>query len=350
MMKVTVKNLSAILLTLLLITSLMGCHQIDSEAHLYTTEPTTTQTPNSPPISVTPEIPEPSADVEAEPSISDDVLDSDIAERILHELTRSEYKGRVTGSEEVIQAGHFLVSVFGDIGLIPYASDSFIMEYANSDPGIRYFSDDLRDAKGYNIVGVMPGKDRTKAVVVSAHYDAVGITGGLGALDNASGIAAMLHVADSLLHLREQPETDIIFCAFDGEEIGLVGSQAFVLGIKDTYQELFNINIDTIGLSGVPVLIIGDETLMADISETFTDSGIALDYETMIGGSVIFGSDDTSFRNHGFAAITIAKLGNEVLAIMHSENDVLDVLDIAYIESIADVVTAFLIKGQGKMY
>jgi len=349
-MKTTVRNLFALFLALLLVTGLMGCRQINSENHLDTTESVTVQTPNSPPVSEIPETPEPSDDVETEPSITADVIDNDIVERILHELTQSEYKGRVTGSEEVIQAGHFLVEVFGDIGLVPYASDSFIMEYANSDPGIRYFSDDLRDAKGYNIVGVMPGKDRTKVVVVSAHYDAVGITGGLGALDNASGVAAMLRVADSLLRLGEQPETDIIFCAFDGEEIGLVGSQAFVLGMKDTYQELFNINIDTIGLSGVPVLIIGDETLKADISETFTDSGIALDYETMIGGNVIFGSDDTSFRNHGFAAITIAKLGNEVLAIMHSENDVLDVLDIAYIESIADVVTAFLIESQGKMY
>ena len=347
MTKTTARNLFAILLTLLLITNLMGCHQIDSETHLHTTEPTTVQTPNSPSISVTPE---PSTGVESEPSITADVIDNDIVERILRELTQSEYKERVTGEEEVVRAAHFLVEVFGDIGLVPYDSDSFIIEYSNSDPGIRYFSDELRDAKGYNIVGVIPGKDRTKAVVVSAHYDAVGITGGLGALDNASGVAAMLRVADSLLRLGEQPETDIIFCAFDGEKIGLVGSQAFALGIKDTYQELFNINIDTIGLSGVPVLIIGAETLKADISETFIDSGIALDYETMIGGSVIFGSDDTSFRNHGFAAITIAKLGNDVFAIMHTENDVLDVLDIAYIESIADVVTAFLIKSQGKMY
>ena len=332
-MKITARNLFVIALALLLFTSLTGCGQ--------------TETPDSPSISVAPDT---STDLELEASAAPDALDSDIAELVLRELTQPEYKGRVTGSEEVIQASHFLVKIFGDIGLIPYASDSFIMEYSNADPGIRYFSDDLRDAKGYNIVGVIPGKDRTKAIVVSAHYDAIGITGGLGALDNASGVAAMLRVADNLLRLGEPPETDIIFCAFDGEEIGLVGSQAFVLGIKDTYQELFNINIDTIGLRGVPVLIVGDEMLKADISEIFTDNEIVLDYETMIGGNVIFGSDDTSFRNHGFPAITIAKLGNEVLAIMHSANDVLDVLDIAYIESIADVVTEFLIEGQGKMY
>ena len=329
-MKITARNLFVIVLALLLFTSLMGCGQ--------------TEAPDSPSISVTPET---STDLELEAAAAPDALDSDIAELVLHELTQPEYKGRVTGSKEVIQASHFLVKIFGDIGLIPYASDSFIMEYVNSDPGIVFYPDDLR---GYNIVGVIPGRDRTKAIVVSAHYDAIGITGGLGALDNASGVAAMLRVADSLLRLGVQPETDIIFCAFDGEEIGLVGSQAFVLEIKDTYQELFNINIDTIGLSGVPVLIIGDEMLKADISEVFTDSGIVLDCETMIGGSVIFGSDDTSFRNHGFAAITIAKLGNEALAIMHSEGDVLDVLDIAYIESIADVVTQFLIEGQGKTY
>ena len=172
-------------------------------------ENTIAPTPNLPSTSETPET---STDFETEPPVEPDVFYSDITERVLRELTRSEYNGRISGSEEIVQAAHFLADLFSEIGLLPYDSGSFIMEYSNSDPGIRYFGSDLSDANGYNVVGVIPGKDRTKAIVISAHYDAVSIGGGQGALDNASGVAATSRVAENLLRLGEQPETDIVLC------------------------------------------------------------------------------------------------------------------------------------------
>jgi predicted small lipoprotein YifL len=337
------KRLALVLAALILTLTLAACGS--------DIPPPETTVPPSPSLPSAPETPETSAD--PEPSAAPDIVDSDIVGRVLRELTRPEYNGRVSGSEEIVKAAHFLAGVFSEIGLLPCDSGSFIMEYSNSDPGIRYFGDELSNAKGYNVVGVIPGTDRAKALVVSAHYDAVSIGGGQGALDNASGVAAILRVAESLLRWGEQPETDIIFCAFDGEEHGLLGSQAFVLNAKEVYQEMFNINIDTIGLSGVPLLIAGDEILREDITAFFADSNIPLDYENMVraaGGTMIFGSDDTSFRNHGFSGVTLANLGDEVFAVMHSENDVPDVLDIAFIENTADVVTGFIIENQGVMY
>nr|WP_255647009.1 M28 family peptidase [Inquilinus sp. Marseille-Q2685] len=66
-------------------------------------------------------------------------------------------------------------------------------------------------------------------IVVSAHYDHLGTRGGRiynGADDNASGTAALLALAD---HLGKHPTRHpVIFAAFSGEELGMIGSEGFV--------------------------------------------------------------------------------------------------------------------------
>jgi Zn-dependent M28 family amino/carboxypeptidase len=81
-----------------------------------------------------------------------------------------------------------------------------------------------------NVIGRVPGTAaRAKTLVVSAHYDHLGVVGGTmypGADDNASGVAAMLAAARWVhAHPLRHP---VIFAAFDGEEEGLQGSAAFV--------------------------------------------------------------------------------------------------------------------------
>jgi len=88
--------------------------------------------------------------------------------------------------------------------------------------------------------------------VISAHFDHIGYVDGKvisGALDNASGISAMIQVANILNEKskKKQFEMDIIFCAFNGEEEGLAGSKNFASSIKTLYNSLYNINIDCIG-------------------------------------------------------------------------------------------------------
>ena len=92
-----------------------------------------------------------------------------------------------------------------------------------------------------NVVALLPGRDtavRGQYVVVGAHYDHLGRStrGALdpsrrnavrnGADDNASGTAAVLELA-RLLSLAP-PRRSVIFVAFSGEELGLLGSQYFV--------------------------------------------------------------------------------------------------------------------------
>jgi Zn-dependent M28 family amino/carboxypeptidase len=88
-----------------------------------------------------------------------------------------------------------------------------------------------------NVVGILRGSDpqRNKEyVAVSAHLDHVGIGQPIngdsiynGAMDNASGIAAILDVAMSLHDSGQKPARSLLFVAVTGEEKGELGSRYF---------------------------------------------------------------------------------------------------------------------------
>ncbi len=84
-----------------------------------------------------------------------------------------------------------------------------------------------RNATLWNTVGVLPGKDPTHEVVLGAHRDAwvYGVT------DNGSGTSILLDVGRALGALYKsgwRPQYSIVIVGFDGEEIGEVGSKAYV--------------------------------------------------------------------------------------------------------------------------
>src|SRR5205807_10389378 len=94
-----------------------------------------------------------------------------------------------------------------------------------------------------NVVGVLPGKDPRLSyvyVVLSAHLDHLSIGEPIagdriynGAMDNASGVAALLEIARSLQAAQGtpaaagRPRRSILFLALCGEEKGLLGSRYF---------------------------------------------------------------------------------------------------------------------------
>jgi Zn-dependent M28 family amino/carboxypeptidase len=103
---------------------------------------------------------------------------------------------------------------------------------------------------GVNVVGMIRGtRTPDHFVVVSAHYDHVGIRNGEtfnGADDNASGTAALFAIGAHFS--RMPPAVSLMLVAFDGEERGNVGSRAFVQqppAHRDSL--LLNLNADMIG-------------------------------------------------------------------------------------------------------
>jgi hypothetical protein len=98
-----------------------------------------------------------------------------------------------------------------------------------------------------NVLGVLRGADpalRAEHVVLSAHLDHLGVashgTGDRiynGAMDNAAGIAVLLQVARRMGQ-RKAPRRSIVFAAVTAEEVGLLGSRAFVAAARARGQRI----------------------------------------------------------------------------------------------------------------
>jgi len=95
----------------------------------------------------------------------------------------------------------------------------------------------LRRTNTANVVGRIPGSDpalRDETVLITAHYDHLGIGAPVngdsimnGAVDNASGVATILAVADAFVRSGVRARRSLVFVGFTAEEKGLLGSAAF---------------------------------------------------------------------------------------------------------------------------
>jgi hypothetical protein len=119
---------------------------------------------------------------------------------------------------------------------------------------LKIYTDDIyRKNVMFNLTGVLKGKTKPSEIVIfSAHYDHLG-TGAIvgndfiynGANDNASGVAALLSLAAYYAE-KNNNERTLVFCAFAGEEMGLLGSYNFAEIIKaETIKA--GINLEMLG-------------------------------------------------------------------------------------------------------
>src|SRR5690606_28226653 len=116
------------------------------------------------------------------------------------------------------------------------------------------------------------GELKDSFVVVSAHYDHLGMMGKgtyfRGASDNASGTSLMLDLAAH--YAQTKPKYSMVFVAFGSEEIGLVGSKAFVddavVPLK-SIKAVLNIDLMGGGSEGVTVVNGSVYTKLFDLVE-----------------------------------------------------------------------------------
>ena len=113
-----------------------------------------------------------------------------------------------------------------------------------------------------NVIAFLPGSDATlkdEFIVVGAHYDHLGWGGKgsgsrmpdtsavhNGADDNASGVAAVLEIAERLALGKGAPKRSVLFMAFGAEEMGLLGSKFFTsnpLIKKENIKQMFNLDM-----------------------------------------------------------------------------------------------------------
>lgn len=156
-------------------------------------------------------------------------------------LSSDEMKGRDTGSPESETARKYILRRFKESGVNPFEG-KYLQEFSFADRSENKFS-------GANVIGMIKGKfEPGKYIVVTAHYDHVGVREGEiynGADDNASGTSALFAIAKYFK--QNAPNHSIIFVAFDAEEKGLQGARYFVDHLPVAQEDiLLNINMDMI--------------------------------------------------------------------------------------------------------
>jgi len=171
------------------------------------------------------------------------VIDSARLLEDLKTLSSDAMEGRRTGTAGSEKARAFIVERFKASGVVPFGA-SYEHTFAFRTRGVS------GEQRGVNVVGYIDGTLQPRRyIVISAHYDHLGTRNGVvfnGADDNASGTAALFAIAKYFS--SHTPRNSFIFAAFDAEELGLLGSQAFVKQPPVDVQLLsLNLNLDMIG-------------------------------------------------------------------------------------------------------
>ncbi len=170
-------------------------------------------------------------------------------------------------------------------------------------------------SKGRNVAGMIEGSDPTlknEYIVIGAHYDHLGIDQlkessmykgkepmiHHGADDNASGTSGLLEIAEKFGSIKERVKRSIIFVAFSGEELGILGSTYFTNNSPVPLNEIAAmLNMDMVG------------RLNSENSLTIIGTGTSSEWKTLLneknkygfklgfneGGSG--GSDHQAFTN-----------------------------------------------------
>lgn len=158
-----------------------------------------------------------------------DRIDPDSLRGHLSFIASDLLEGRYTPSRGLDLAAEYIASQFRRAGLEQGGEDGFFQTAEVSVRG------SAASGKARNVVGILRGSDpalRDTCVVVSAHYDHLGMLSGgegdtifNGANDDGSGTVSVIELAWAMA--KTKPRRSIVFVAFYGEERGLLGSKFF---------------------------------------------------------------------------------------------------------------------------
>ena len=169
-----------------------------------------------------------------------------------------------------------------------------------------------------NVVAKLEGSDpqlKNEYVVLSAHIDHLGIGEPVngdriynGAIDNASGVAALLDLADEFKRERVRPKRSVLFALFTGEEKGMLGSRYFTAHpTVDIKSIVADVNVDGIhALTPLrSILVLGqDDSSLGDAAwRAITAQHVAVANDPDNRG--ICCSDQFSFIQHQVPAVKL---------------------------------------------
>lgn len=263
--------------------------------------------------------------------------------RRIETLADAGMEGRATGTAGGRRARAFVEAEFRAAGLQPAGRDGFLQPFSVAPR--RGSTERLEAANVLGRCASRVPKVDAPVVVVSAHYDHVGVRGGQvyrGADDNASGVTVLLDlaaqcVARPFMH-------DVVFAAFDAEEVGLEGARAFLAAPPvDRSRIALNVNLDMVSRSDRREIFIAGthqtprlRRLLAPVAER---AAVTVRFGHDVPGT---GPDDwTQQSDHGpfhDAGIPFAYFGVEDHADYHRPSDTPEKIAPGFVRDVAALV------------
>ncbi|WP_159951524.1 M28 family peptidase [Polaribacter septentrionalilitoris] len=264
------------------------------------------------------------------------VIQPETVKKHLYTLSSDDMEGRKTGTPGIEKAAKYIEGEFKRIGLSTYDT---LTDYRQT-----FTFTNRRTKKELttsNIIGVLEGKSKkNEYVIVSAHYDHLGIRkteGQLdsiynGANDDASGVTGVLALAEYFKE-KDSNERSILFVAFTAEEMGLVGSRHFGKGI-DASKFVAGINLEMIG----KVPSFGPKTAWLTgfdrsdfgkiVQKNLEGTGYELHPDPYTSFNLFFRSDNASLARLGVPSHTFSATPIDVDKDYHKASDEAETLDV----------------------
>lgn len=181
----------------------------------------------------------------------------------------------------------------------------------------------FKNSRSYNVIGLYPGSDLSdEYIVYTAHWDHLGIGPAVngdtiynGAVDNASGVAGILEIAEAFTKTKTKPLRSIVFLAVTAEEQGLLGSAHYAANpVFPMEKTVANINMDALSTIGrmkdLTIVGYGHSELDDYAKEIATSQGRYILPDPNPGTGSFFRSDHFNFARAGVPAL-YAKGGYE---------------------------------------
>lgn len=229
-------------------------------------------------------------------------------------LTSKEINGRMAGKEENEKVVDYIADKFAAYKLhSPRGLSKYYIQTFSASANLNRTTNDTPpetyDFTASNVIGYLPrnnSRSTHEYLIFTAHLDHVGQNEdgsyNPGALDNGSGIIALLELARILSEHKHLLNKTIVFIAFNAEELGLIGAKHYVENPLFPLQNTEVINLDMFASStDVPLTInscdgVG-ETLVNDMSDLAKDYGFEVNYAN------IMRSDHAPFCQRNIPAI-----------------------------------------------
>ncbi len=175
----------------------------------------------------------------------------------------------------------------------------------------------IREAVSHNVIGLLPGSERAdEYIIYTAHWDHFGRKPELegdqifnGALDNATGTAALIQLAEAFQKLGSPPLRSVLFLAVTAEEQGLLGSDYYATHpIYPLTKTAAVINMDSLNIYGrmkdIRIVGYGQSDLDDYVKDYAAEVGrVVLPNPTPEKGS-FFRSDHFPFAKQGVPALS----------------------------------------------